>query len=59
VIDRVKSEFLGVLKGVPQGSILGPILFTICINTIGQSVQNGQLNLYSDDTVMYAIAPNC
>jgi hypothetical protein len=46
MIDGVTSEFLDVLKGVPQGSILGPVFFTINIKTIGQSVKNVKLNLY-------------
>jgi hypothetical protein len=36
--------------------ISGSVLFTIYINTIGQSVKNGKLHLYSDDTIMYPIA---
>lgn len=39
MIDEVKSEFLEAHKGVPQGSILETVLFTIYINVIGQSVK--------------------
>ena len=55
-IDGVKSEFLEVQKGVPQQTILGPVLFTIYINTYGQSIKNGKLHLYVDDSIMYVIA---
>jgi hypothetical protein len=46
VIDGVKSEFLEVHKGVQKGSILGPILFIIYINTISQSVKSCKPSIY-------------
>ena len=43
-------------KCVPQGLILGPVLFTIYINAIGQSVKKKVFNIYADGTIMYTIA---
>ena len=51
-INNSTSNLLPILYGVPQGSILGPILFSIYINEIANIVDCG-IVLYADDTVIY------
>ena len=47
------TNYLRVQSGVPQGSILGPILFTLFINDITSVVQNMKVITYADGTSIF------
>ena len=49
-INNNYSHLLPVLSGVPQGSILGPLLFLIYVNDIPDCISNSLLYLFADDT---------
>ena len=56
--DNILSEPLAITKGVPQGSILGPILFSIYINDVAKAAGSSRIHLYADDTILYASGPS-
>jgi hypothetical protein len=53
-MDDINSDPLTITTGVPQGSILGPLLFTIYINDLPSSCSSFKPIIYADDTTLYA-----
>ena len=52
VVDGAMSHEARVLSGVPQGTVLGPLLFLTYINDITNDIK-GQIRLFADDALLY------
>ena len=52
VINGTRSEWTNVTSGVPQGTVIGPILFLIYINDIQQNITS-KMRLFADDSTIY------
>ena len=49
-VNGTESQYLPIDIGVPQGSILGPLLFIIYVNDILNAATEANIGLYADDT---------
>ena len=60
-INGCQSQAIPVTFGVPQGSLLGPILFSLFCNDLLYITEgidgDQQLHMYADDTTIYVSAP--
>ena len=57
VINGTNSDWVAITAGIPQGSILGPLLFLIYINDIVSDIHS-TIKLFADDTSLYIIVDN-
>ena len=57
-INNIKSNILPITTGVPQGSILGPLLFIIYISDFSQASNMFNFVMYADDTTLTSTVSN-
>ena len=53
VMNSAKSEWAIILSGIPQGSVLGPLLFLLYINDLPSVVQS-HIKIFVDDTKLFS-----
>ena len=52
MVDGEESGVVKVASGVPQGTVLGPLMFLIFINDIGARIKSS-IRLFADDCLLY------
>ena len=57
-INNTLGDWRKIIAGVPQGSILGPLLFNIFLNDIFFFLKNANLGNYADDSTLHAYKKN-
>jgi hypothetical protein len=53
VVEAVSSSYLDVTSGVPQGSVIGPLLFILYVNDLPDTTKNSTVALFADDSKRY------
>ena len=58
VVDGDYSTCKQVRSGVPQGTVLGPLMFLLYINDIGDNLNHSTIRLFADDCLLYKTISN-
>lgn len=53
LLENSTSSKIPVTSGVPQGTVLGPILFLIYINDLPEYLKHSKIRLFADDSIIY------
>ena len=61
ILNNNQTEFdrITLYQGVPQGTILGPVLFNLYINSLQHVLQDALIIQYADDTLFYSGDRKC
>ena len=54
VLNGTFSDYSSIESGVPQGSVLGPLLFLVYINDLERNIKSN-VNFFADDTMLFSI----
>ena len=54
VLNGFYSDYSPIESGVPQGSVLGPLLFLVYINDLERNIKSN-VKLFSDDTMLFSL----
>ena len=57
MVDGCKSKLINVMSGVPQGSVLGPLLFLLYTSELFCILENNLIG-YADDSTLIAVVPS-
>ena len=53
IVNGSKSSVHNIQSGIPQGTVLGPVLFIIYINSLPEAVAESELFMFADDTKVF------
>ena len=54
IMDGCRIKLFDVVSGVPQGSVLGPLMFLLCTSELFSILKN-KLTCYADDSTLMAV----
>ena len=57
VLNGFSSDYSSIESGVPQGSVLGPLLFLIYINDLEKTIKS-HVKFFADDTMLFSVVNN-